>query len=482
MQIDKIKDVFKVRTLNEKYVDFLVDDFQNNGFQSAYPVSVTDDGILWDGNHRYAAAVKLGLKEIPHIIETPDNIRKAAHERNSAAANALPETFVDHAQEIWDMIDGGMTQMAVADEIGWSRDKVARYSALKKINSSVWDKIVTTIGNIVTSKENEAVTKFVTVVTENMLRSILHLNPTHQDKIVDSIIDGSLKNTQVKKKAQLYRDRENFLEYALDNLKCDDDKIQFGKDIISGLYSTSKQVEKAVEQANDIFDEKNQIQVIQGDCLTELKNIDDESFDLLLTDPPYFILDDEWDKFKNKDHFLSFSREWIKLATSKVKTTGRIYICWSQVFMFDFPFDALSDDFIFGNVLIWNYKNNIKPHNQKIYKHTYEPIFYFYGQDADKLNLPNSESWDESINNLDHFTIAQPQSNFKNDQKLHPAQKPLELFKQLMCIGSDIGDKVMDCFAGSGTTGVAAKELKRKAVLIEENTDYLKIINRRLNE
>ena len=275
--------------------------------------------------------------------------------------------------------------------------------------------------------------------------------------------------------------RESFIEYATDALLSKKEAPVFFKDCLDGLYATMGQVEKAVKHANDEFEKTNSIRVFAGDCLdvlkTEIKNL---SCDALITDPPYNILSDEWDTFKNKESFLSFSKEWMALATSKIKSTGRLYIFWSQEFMFDFPFDAIPERFIFGNMLIWNYKNNTKPNNQKIYKHTYEPCFYFYGADAGILNLPKNAEWDEDMNSYDLFEYAQPQSNF-TDKKTHPAQKPEKLMIQLVTLGSDVGDTVLDCFAGSGTTGLACKKLKRKAVLIEKNQDYLKAINLRIS-
>ena len=123
MKIKDIKERFNVRKLNSTYVDFLVDQFKTDGYQLSYPVSVTQDGILWDGNHRLAAAEKLGWDEIPSVIENPENIRIASHKRNTAATNALPETFVDHAEEIWELLAEGKTQQAVADEIGMEQGK-----------------------------------------------------------------------------------------------------------------------------------------------------------------------------------------------------------------------------------------------------------------------------------------------------------------------------------------------------------------------
>lgn len=62
----------------------------------------------------------------------------------------------------------------------------------------------------------------------------------------------------------------------------------------------------------------------------------------------------------------------------------------------------------------------------------------------------------------------------------HPTQKPLELIKRIVTIYSNKGDNVFDCFAGSGTTGVACKLLNRNFYLIEENEKYFEIIKQRI--
>jgi len=481
LKISEIKKTFQTRKINEQYVEFLIKDFTDNGFKNAYPVSIDENGMLWDGNHRLNAAIRIGMTEIPHIIETPENMRFEAHERNRVAANNLPETFVDHAEEIWGLLAEGKTQQVVADEMGWSRGKVADYALLENLYPNCW-LIVAESQKFATINEISSATNIVATATisENILRQVRNLTEHHQITIIQDLITGKIKNSQVKKLAEAYADRESFAEYAVEHLLSKDDVPVFFQDCFDGLYKDLKQIEKAVKQANDEYEKTNSIRILPGDCLEILNaEIADSSCDALITDPPYAILNESWDTFKDKAEFVDFSRKWITMATSKIKSTGRIYIFWSQEFMFDFPFDAISDRFVFGNVLVWNYKNNIKPSNQKIYKHTWEPCFYFYGVDAGKLNLPNNKEWDADTNDYDMFEFAQPQSNF-TDKKEHPAQKPEKLISQLVNIGSDIGDTVLDCFAGSGTTGVCCKKLKRKAILIEREPAYLKIINSRM--
>ncbi|PIN91009.1 hypothetical protein COU57_02270 [Candidatus Pacearchaeota archaeon CG10_big_fil_rev_8_21_14_0_10_32_14] len=62
----------------------------------------------------------------------------------------------------------------------------------------------------------------------------------------------------------------------------------------------------------------------------------------------------------------------------------------------------------------------------------------------------------------------------------HPTQKPVKLFKRIITASSNEGDLVLDCFVGSGTTAVACKQLGRKFICSDINSDYVKIANKRL--
>lgn len=71
---------------------------------------------------------------------------------------------------------------------------------------------------------------------------------------------------------------------------------------------------------------------------------------------------------------------------------------------------------------------------------------------------------------------------YNGDMPLHPCQKPLDLMGWLVSLVSDAGDTVLDCFAGSGTTLVAAKNLGRRAIGIEIEERYCEIAAKRLSQ
>jgi len=75
--------------------------------------------------------------------------------------------------------------------------------------------------------------------------------------------------------------------------------------------------------------------VINGDLFGVIDEIDDMSVDLLFADPPYMILDDEWDVFGDLEQFKEFTKKWLDCVMPKCKQTGRVYISFSQRFQFE---------------------------------------------------------------------------------------------------------------------------------------------------
>ena len=74
-----------------------------------------------------------------------------------------------------------------------------------------------------------------------------------------------------------------------------------------------------------------------------------------------------------------------------------------------------------------------------------------------------------------------PQSNFNDENmKQHPAQKSLDVMRWLVNATTNKGDLVVDPFCGSGTTGIACKQLNREFHGIEIDDDYINIANKRI--
>ena len=98
--------------------------------------------------------------------------------------------------------------------------------------------------------------------------------------------------------------------------------------------------------------------------------------------------------------------------------------------------------------------------------HSYEPFFHI-SKGKRKLNgTPR-----------DVFPVKRAVSG----SKIHPSEKPTELLRMLIGFRTEVGETVLDCFAGSGSTGIAARECNRKAILIEQDPVYHEGICKRLS-
>jgi DNA modification methylase len=214
------------------------------------------------------------------------------------------------------------------------------------------------------------------------------------------------------------------------------------------------------------------ITILEGDILEKIKEIPDGSVDLLLTDPPYGVMNDyDWDKFQFKETFKS----WLTAIFPKLKKEHTGFICMDSRQMF--TASAVLQEFTeIKNTIIWIRKNmsNGRMSKNKFIS-SYEVIFYFGTR---PLNFPPEWNGEQ----FDSLEFAVPQSNF-NDKKYHPTQKPLKLFEHLIKVGSYDYDTVLDCFAGAMTTGVACKNIgNRKCILIEKDPEYIQIGKGRIAE
>ena len=245
-----------------------------------------------------------------------------------------------------------------------------------------------------------------------------------------------------------------------------------------------------------IDDFKNK--VIQGDCLEVMKDIPDKSIDMILADLPYGTTACKWDTI------IPFEPLWEQYKRI-IKDNGAIVLTASQ------PFTSA---LVMSNVKMFKYcwywiKNSTGFLNaKKMPMKSVEDVCVFYNnlptynpQNLIKIDKPktnhNSKARKEesgkglSTHNGGRLTkdYIQEYSNypkqdihFPNDKGLHPTQKPVALFEYLIKTYTNEGDLVLDNVAGSGTTGVACKNLNRNYILIEKEQKYIDIINKRLNE
>ncbi len=212
------------------------------------------------------------------------------------------------------------------------------------------------------------------------------------------------------------------------------------------------------------------MKLIHGDCLEELKQLEDESVDMVLTDPPYgmsFVSNYRNDKYKaiENDADLSWVDEMVYQCWRLAKNnTGHYFFCsFHHIDVFK---QAIERRFKVKNVLVWE-KNNTSMGDLK---GDFAPKVEFVIFAHKGRRLINGKR-DPNI-----FGFS------RTGNVNHPTEKPVDLCKYLMGKFSDEGETVLDPFMGSGTTGVACACLNRNFVGIEKDDKYFEIAKRRIGE
>lgn len=212
-----------------------------------------------------------------------------------------------------------------------------------------------------------------------------------------------------------------------------------------------------------------------GDCIELMKSMEDNSVDLIITDPPYNIsigndIKRSWRKSDLKKDFGTWDKgfdpiPFLKEAT-RISKKG-IIICTSGV-LFGKIHDYLYPKYDYCKYIVWN-KTNPAPSIRKIsWRQSTELIIHAHNKGD--INFIDQKSMRNVINCA---TAA-------NESLDHPSQKPIKLMEELIIRASTKRDLVLDPFMGSGTTGIACLKQNRKFIGFELNQKYINIANKRL--
>lgn len=218
-----------------------------------------------------------------------------------------------------------------------------------------------------------------------------------------------------------------------------------------------------------------------GDCLELLKEIPDNSIDLIVTDTPYLIenttagsqskLAKSIQKMNDEIESNSLTKGFnIRILNEMVRVMKNINIyVWCNHKQIPMYFDYfVKDKKCSFDILIWN-KTNATPLFNNKYLTDKEYCLYFR-----KNGLCNPQTYNDAK------TVFYQPINIK-DKKLynHPTIKPLNIIQTLIKNSSLPGEIVLDPFLGSGTTAVASKMLNRKYIGFEINKDYFEIAQKK---
>ncbi len=234
-----------------------------------------------------------------------------------------------------------------------------------------------------------------------------------------------------------------------------------------------------------------------------LTRLPQEQFDLLFADPPYNLTKDfGTQKFKQRsvDAYEEWLDTWLRLCVPLLKDTASVYICgdWRSSSAIQ---RVGSKYFRLQNRITWERE---KGRGAKAnWKNAAEDIWFFtvsdkftFNTDAVKLRRKvmapykeNGSPKDWEISPAGNYRDTHP-SNIWTDISVpfwsmsentdHPTQKPEKLLAKIILASTNVGDMILDPFAGSGTTAVASKKLGRDFVAIESDENYCLIAQKRL--
>jgi site-specific DNA-methyltransferase (adenine-specific) len=247
--------------------------------------------------------------------------------------------------------------------------------------------------------------------------------------------------------------------------------------------------------------------VYHGDCLEVMDNLIKEGVkvDAIITDPPYGITACKW------DNIIDFDEMWKRLNLLKKERTP-IVLFGSEPFssalrmsnIKEYKYDWVWEKGKASNFLtiktqpLKNYENVIV-FNGGVYN--YQPTILSEngikrnnrGRNIDRKRKDDGVFGDLSklkVKNYNGIKVGYPKSIIKfnseannqyKKQVFHPTQKPVKLMEYLIKTYTDEGGLVLDFAAGSGSTGLACKNLNRNYIMIEQEKKYIDIINERLN-
>ena len=268
---------------------------------------------------------------------------------------------------------------------------------------------------------------------------------------------------------------------------------------------------------------KARLEIHFGECLNVMRKFADERFDLIYIDPPFntgrkqsrkqlkTIRDENGDRvgfqgrryksvalgessFADKfDDFPAFMEPRLREAYRLLSPAGSffLHIDCREVHYCKILLDGIFGRESFLNEIIWAYDYGARSRKRWSAKHdsilwyAKDPQKYTYRYDdidripymAPGLVTPEKVARGKTPTDVWWQTVVSPNSKEKTG---YPTQKPLAILQRIIRVHSNPGDRVLDFFAGSGTTGQAALSLGRDATLVDSNPEAIEVMKRRL--
>ena len=235
------------------------------------------------------------------------------------------------------------------------------------------------------------------------------------------------------------------------------------------------------------------IQLFNEDCLAIIPTLENNSIDLLITDPPYNLGEfiqkrnyniknmrennllnaKDWDSLSKEEYLVNMDK-FFQEVFSKLKIGANIIIFISSLRIESIVEIAEKYGFYYKTTGVWH-KTNPMPRNMNLHFINSNEFWIYFVYKKRTGNVFNNEN--KMI--MDYIESSTPKSSEKQYGK-HPTQKPIQIIDYLIKILSREGDLVLDPFLGSGTTGESAVRLKRNFIGIELDRNYFEMAKKRI--
>lgn len=236
------------------------------------------------------------------------------------------------------------------------------------------------------------------------------------------------------------------------------------------------------------------VTLYQGDCREILPTFPSASVDCCIADPNYVETSLPWDKRCDG---------WIPALARVLKPASSIWVFGSLRSLVPVFAEMAEHGFTYSQEIVWEKQNGSCFHADR-FRRVHELVVLFYrGQWRDVYHDPQYDVGSARRrvirrkmrpthhglrNNIpyvsedggDRLMRSVLQIRNEHGRAIHPTQKPVELVLPLLRYSCPPGGTALDCFAGSGTTGVAARIEHRDAILIEKDPTHAAVLRQRL--
>ena len=237
--------------------------------------------------------------------------------------------------------------------------------------------------------------------------------------------------------------------------------------------------------------------LFKADCIDVLSSIPHDSIDMIFADPPYFLSNGgmschagrrvsvnkgDWDKSRGIEETHKFNLEWLKKCQNVLTKDGTIWVSGTSHVIFSIGFAMQQLGLKILNDIAW-FKINPPPNlSCRYFTHATETIIWAAKSKESRhyfnYHLMRKMNNNKQMQSL--WSITAPKQEEKIFGK-HPTQKPVTLLGRIVLASTEKNNIVLDPFAGSSTTGVAAYRLGRYFIGIDNNKEYLDLSVKRLS-